>query len=250
MLPASRLIATPTFPAQPVAARGRRHRLKLHSRPHCLVDFIPFILPPTVDSLSNVAALVQRSAHRWRPLRGFLISKRCRGAAIRWSAGFGRIPVRGLSGSELKDALPCQPWSRSRYQHAGEDQRACTGRHHNAEVNNLHSTYELLNTAASINHPSFGSGSLPRLRSRLQHLPNAKLSDCRRKRKAERQRCVRIATTRRAETRGGSSSPASCCASLYLQPSAWKAMMCTTASPSVRGNGIKAIRTLLESAPS
>src|ERR1035441_2290786 len=30
-------------------------------------------------------------------------------------------------------------------------------------------------------------------------LPNAKLSDCRRKRKAERQRCVRIAPPRRAE---------------------------------------------------
>ena len=39
--------------------------------------------------------------------------------------------------------------------------------------------------------------------------PNAKLSDCRRKRKAERERRFRIAAVRRAERRGGSSSPAS-----------------------------------------
>ena len=112
------------------------------------------------------------SAYRWRFIRNLRITTwRC-GATIRCSAGFGRIPVLGLPGSELKDALPCQPRSQSRYQHAGDDHRACTGRHHNAEVSNLHSAYEFLNTTASIHHPSSGSGSLPRLRSRLQHLPN------------------------------------------------------------------------------
>ena len=113
------------------------------------------------------------SAHRWRPIRNFRITTwRC-GATIRCSAGFGRIPVLGLPGSELKDALPCQPRSRSRSQHAGDDHPAYTGRHHNDEVSNLHSAYEFLNTAASIHHPSSGAGSLPRLRSRFQHLPNA-----------------------------------------------------------------------------
>ena len=41
-------------------------------------------------------------------------------------------------------------------------------------------------------------------------MANAKLSDCRRKRKVERERHTRIASRRRAERRGGSSSPASC----------------------------------------
>jgi len=40
-------------------------------------------------------------------------------------------------------------------------------------------------------------------------MPSAKLSDCRRKRKVERERRVRIVAQRRAERRGGSSSPAS-----------------------------------------
>jgi len=40
-------------------------------------------------------------------------------------------------------------------------------------------------------------------------LPNVKLSDCRRKRKVERERHARIAAKLRAERRGGSSSPAS-----------------------------------------
>ena len=117
----------------------------------------------------------QRSSHRCRPIRNFRITTwRC-GATIRCSAGFGRTPVLGLPGSELNDALPCQPRTRSRYQHAGDEHPACTGRHHNAEVSNLHSACEFLNTAASIHHPSSGSGSLPRVRSRLQHLPNGKL---------------------------------------------------------------------------
>jgi hypothetical protein len=44
----------------------------------------------------------------------------------------------------------------------------------------------------------------------ITRLPNAKLSDRRRKRKPARERRIRISAQRRAESRGGGSSPASC----------------------------------------
>ena len=47
--------------------------------------------------------------------------------------------------------------------------------------------------------------------------PNEKLSDCRRKRKVEREWHVRIVAQRRAESRGGSSSPA-----VWLRREEWQ----------------------------
>lgn len=116
------------------------------------------------------------SAHRWRPIRNFRTTIwRC-GAGIRCSAGFGRISVLGLPGRELKDALPRQPRTQSRYQHAGDEHPAHTGRNHNAEASNSHSGYKLLNSATSKHHLSSRYGSLPRPRSSLQHLPNDEVS--------------------------------------------------------------------------
>jgi hypothetical protein len=119
--------------------------------------------------------LLQRfndSTHRWRPLRDSRIVGWRPGAAIRWSAGFGRIPVLWLPGRELKDALPRQPRTQSRYQHAGDEHPAHTGRNHNAEASNSHSGYKLLNSGASKHHLSSRYGSLPRPRSLPQHLSN------------------------------------------------------------------------------
>ncbi len=127
-----------------------------------LFDGVFHSLPVEQSALGLVPG--ERLAHRWRHVCDFRIAALRGGASIPCGAGFGRIPVLGLPGSELKDALPCQPRSHSRYQHAGEDHRACTGGHHDAEVSNLHSAYEFLNTAASIHHPSSGSGSPPRKR--------------------------------------------------------------------------------------
>ena len=117
------------------------------------------------------------SAHRWRPIRNFRTTTWHCGAGIQCSAGFGRISVLGLPGRELKDALPRQPRTQSRYQHAGDEHPAHTGRNHNAEASNSHSGYKLLNSAASKHHLSSRYGSLPRPRSSLQRLPNAKVRD-------------------------------------------------------------------------
>src|SRR5208337_5061548 len=111
------------------------------------------------------------SAHRWRPLRVSRIAKPGGRAAIRWSAGFGRILVLWLSGRELKDALPCQPRGRDR-EEACENQHAHTSRDHNAEVSNFHCPCELLTTAALKQHPSSCYWSQHPPRSQLQRLPN------------------------------------------------------------------------------
>jgi hypothetical protein len=52
-------------------------------------------------------------------------------------------------------------------------------------------------------------GSTPHVHGAIIAWHKEKLSDCRLKRKVERERRVRIAAQRRAEKRGGSSSPAS-----------------------------------------
>ena len=113
------------------------------------------------------------SAHRWRPLRDSRIAGWRRGAAIRWSAGFGRIPVLGLPGGELKDALPRQPRTQSRYKHAGDEHPAHTGRNHNAEASNSHSAYKLLNSAASKHHLSSGCSAARRSYFRLSSMRTA-----------------------------------------------------------------------------
>jgi hypothetical protein len=126
-------------------------------------------LPAPPKAPGARTAAVPRSAHRWRPLRDCRTVKGRRRAAIRRSAGFGRIPVLRLPSRQLKEALPCQPRTRRRHQEARDDHRTYPGRDHNAEMGNFHSAYELLNTAASKHHPLSRYGSPPRPRSQLRH---------------------------------------------------------------------------------
>ena len=156
-------------PSGPVLPGNDPHKRRLAKRAASIRVSSPIL--PIQFEISIMRHALNDLAHRLRAIRNVVTTTwRC-GATIGWSAGLGRIPVLGLPGSELKDALPRQPRGQIRYQHAGDDHRACPGRHHNAELSNLHNACEFLNTTASIYHRSSGSGNLPRLRSGLQHLP-------------------------------------------------------------------------------